>query len=118
MLLDDPVLPHLAAVAGGDGVVSAPGEVPAHGAHREKLVLTQKSVIISRYKVLVLINCYFVVNKKETKLVFYFDISMLINNDFITHLHRELYSVLPWQHRFIYLSILFIRRKNTDDFPT
>ena len=31
-LLDDPVLPHLAAVAGGDGVVSAPGEVPAHGA--------------------------------------------------------------------------------------
>ena len=25
-------MPHLAAVAGGDGVVSAPGEVPAHGA--------------------------------------------------------------------------------------
>ena len=25
-------MPHLAAVAGGDGVVSAPGEVPAHSA--------------------------------------------------------------------------------------
>ena len=32
MLLDDPALRHLAAVAGGDGVVSAPGEVSAHGA--------------------------------------------------------------------------------------
>ena len=32
MLLDDPALPHLAAITGGDGVVSAPGEVPAHGA--------------------------------------------------------------------------------------
>ena len=31
-LLDDPVLPHLASIAGGDGVVFAPGEVPAHGA--------------------------------------------------------------------------------------
>ena len=25
-------MPHLASIAGGDGVVSAPGEVPAHGA--------------------------------------------------------------------------------------